>query len=114
MRGRSVLPARRATHLIVARLVGRHKLFFTRSNQFTQPHLSQGLANERPVVGIVIAKQRFVQPPFLGTGPQVAALLMIAQMLLGMAAGMIAVWWLADRSQSVRAPELAAVGEGGE
>lgn len=54
------------------------------------------------------------QPPFLGTGPRVAALLMIAQMLLGMAAGMVAVWWLADRPRSVRAPELAAVGEGGE
>lgn len=70
------------------------------------------LCNIGMALGMVV--MQLWQLPFLGTAPPVAALLMIAQMLSGMAVGMVGAWWLANRSQSFGAPRLVAVGEGRE
>src|SRR5271166_379873 len=44
------------------RLVGGHELVGARADQVGAAHLSERLAQERPVVGVVIAQERLVQP----------------------------------------------------
>ena len=70
------------------------------------------LCNTGMALGMVV--MQLWQLPFPATSPPIAALSMIGHMLLGMTAGMIAAWWLADRMQSFHVPEFATVGGRGE
>ena len=49
-----------------ARLPRWHQVLFACANEVLTAHRAQGIANHRPVVGVVVAQQGFVQLALLG------------------------------------------------
>src|SRR5215472_1893440 len=46
------------------RLPRRHEVSLSRSDEIGSAHALQRLAQHRPVVGVVVAEERLVQPPY--------------------------------------------------